>query len=134
LSWKTLPEAEDFMHTEERNKVFNFVLKESPSPRENSDWSSKKVYVCSRGPSGGKSNYTKQAEDRAQNKPPKATGCQCRLTLTVYSDRVTGLYTDQHNHDLGAPNARFTPISPSTRLEIEGMLRMGIDPAKIVSK
>jgi hypothetical protein len=51
LSWKTLPEAENFMRTEERNKVFNFVLKESPSPRENSDWSSKKVYVCSRGPS-----------------------------------------------------------------------------------
>ena len=60
-------------------------------------------------------------------------GCQCCLTLTVYSDCVTGLYTDQHNHDLGAPNTRFTLISPSTWLEIEGMLRMGIDPAKIVS-
>ncbi|KAJ7017356.1 hypothetical protein C8F04DRAFT_889374, partial [Mycena alexandri] len=45
---------------------------------------------------------------------------------------VLGNYKDQHNHELGNANLRFTSISKETREYIAGLLRMKVSPDHIL--
>ncbi|KAF6745149.1 hypothetical protein DFP72DRAFT_1091715 [Ephemerocybe angulata] len=138
LKWATLDEALAWIDQESGEKVFNFARKE-PRPNKNKTeegrerWHKKLIYVCSRGNSGGRKKYHKRTT-QTRKIPHKGTGCKCRLTLTVPRDSspIIGRYVPAHNHELGASNARYTRISTKTRREVEGMLRMGMDPEKVL--
>ncbi|KAJ3545229.1 hypothetical protein NMY22_g2517 [Coprinellus aureogranulatus] len=132
LQWASLDEAKLWMQQEQSEKLFSFASKDriKRSGRD-VDWTETLVYVCSRGSSGGKKKYTKKGHwKRVHN--TKCTGCKARLRLTLYSDKVVGRYTPEHNHPLGHANARFTSISPETRKSIEEMLKSGVSPENVL--
>ncbi|KAF5333556.1 hypothetical protein D9611_002587 [Ephemerocybe angulata] len=134
MEWPSLEKAKEWMARETEEKLFSFSAKEPRRPNKKGvgKWVTKHIYMCSRGKVCGSSRYVKK-HDRDRKVPNKRTGCGCRLTLTVLMDKtVIGLYVPDHNHELGAENARFTRMSSKSRQEIEGMLRMGIDPTRVL--
>lgn len=66
--WKSIEEAEAWRIQEEKSKTIELRHKETRiSPPVSSDlWSEKWYYVCSRGHSGGKSQYVKKTQSRSQ--------------------------------------------------------------------
>lgn len=42
------------------------------------------------------------------------------------------MLSGDHSHAIGNKNARFTRLRKETRQEIERLLRLGVDPKKIV--
>ncbi|KAJ3529131.1 hypothetical protein NMY22_g9127 [Coprinellus aureogranulatus] len=141
FTWNSLEEAKKWISDEEERNLFRFAIKvtEKPEQKKFKDrkkapkWKEKINYVCSRGSTGGVPAYTRK-HNWQRKKPSKRCGCKCRLVLTTFSDseKVMGLYTPEHNHALGAPNARFTSLSADTRLKIEAMLRSGIDAKSVL--
>jgi hypothetical protein len=45
---------------------------------------------------------------------------------------VLGFYKSEHSHSVGDDNVKFTRLDSDTRLEIEALLRLGVDPKKVV--
>ncbi|PPR02766.1 hypothetical protein CVT24_002240 [Panaeolus cyanescens] len=133
LKWTTLEEAEKWMKEEAEVNVFNFssCATRRPKPGSATTWLQKRRYICSRGTTGGPSKYSRKTKQK-RKVPSKKTGCSCRLTLSIYKDRVEGFYRSSHNHPLGNSNARFTAISQDTRHKIEAMLRLGLDPDAVL--
>ncbi len=84
--------------------------------------------------SGGKKRYTVKNTHWQRKIDTKRTGCQCRVTFKIYPDtkEVLGFYTDEHDHPIGDENARFIQIPYEDRIRIAEMLRMGIEPKKVV--
>ncbi|KAJ7029405.1 hypothetical protein C8F04DRAFT_962988, partial [Mycena alexandri] len=91
------------------------------------------IYVCSRQGSGGKSKYQKK-RDWGRKISSKRTGCPCRLTVKTYpgTSEVLGFYKSDHSHATGDENLKYLRLDKETRLEIETMLRLGVEPKKIL--
>jgi hypothetical protein len=97
-------------------------------------WTLKRYYVCSREWSGGKIKYKKKFPDRLRKKDSIKTGCQCRIVIKQYphTQIVLRQYEEDHDHDLGLANIRFTHLSHASREQIRIGLEMKIDPREIV--
>ena len=119
LKWNTLQEAQVWMENESRDKIFDFAPNGGrQNPRldnPKTDWTRKIIYMCSRGAAGGSAKYVRKTSG-PRKKPSRFCNCLCRLTLTVHLDgKVTGSYMPEHNHEIGAANARFTRDPSSER-------------------
>lgn len=81
-----------------------------------------------------KKNY-KRKTAWTRTVPIKRTGCTCHLTIKTYPgrDTILGNYNNVHSHEIGDENARFIRLPKSVRKEIERLLRLGVDPKKVVS-
>jgi len=127
---------EVWMLKEEDKNTIEFIKKDftRPSSRDIGElWSTKQIYVCARGHSGGKSKYRKKHDwDRVV--PVKKMGCPCRLTVKTYpyTGKVLGKYNKEHSHEIGNTNTRFTRLRKETRDEIECLLHLGVEPRKVV--
>jgi hypothetical protein len=134
LQWASLSEFQAWLEKEEEMKTIQMVRKEI-RPNRNTPhlWTEKHIYVCGRGFSGGKKDYKKK-HTWTRKVPVKRIGCPCRLTIKTYPgvEQVLGQYSDNHSHETGNQNARFTRLSKSTRQEIERLLRLGVEPKKVV--
>lgn len=62
-------------------------------------------------------------------------GCPCTLTIKTYPDtkRVVGRYVDEHSHETGGSNVKYTRIPTHIRESIAQMLRNKVNPEHIVS-
>lgn len=123
------------MIEEEERSTVDFSRKEIRHSQDPSVWTKKYIYVCGRNFSGGKDNYTKKNEWK-RKVPAKRTGCPVRFTVKTYphTAEVLGMMSGEHSHPIGNLNARFTRLRKDTRQEIERLLRLGVDPKKVVSK
>ena len=116
-------------------KCIDFSVKRTS---ENKDprllWFLKKIYVCGHRFSGGRDKHVRTT-DTERTLEPKRIGCSARLTVKSYPGTmvIQALYTDAHSHAIGNTNARFTHLPSETRKRIEELLRLGMDPAKVVS-
>ncbi|KAJ7128412.1 hypothetical protein C8R44DRAFT_700955, partial [Mycena epipterygia] len=122
------------MKQECRDKTIEFVKKDDrPRDPAITTWTQKSVFVCSRQGSGGKSKY------RAKNSwtrkiESKRSGCPCRLTVKSYpgTSEVLGFYKPDHTHAIGDDNLKYTRLDADTRKEIEKLLRLGVEPKKVL--
>lgn len=98
-------------------------------------WREKRIYVCSRQGTGGKSNYIRKRVDRIRSRPSKRTGCRCRIIVKTYHHvpTVLGWYKAEHDHATGVANLRFTRLPDSTRAYVSSLLRKQMKPKEIVS-
>ena len=134
LHWKTFAEMETWMIKEEEKSTIDFTRKEIRLSEDPSVWTKKYIYVCGRNHSGGKDKYTKK-NNWKRKVPIKRTGCPVRLTVKAYphTTELLGRLSGEHSHPIGGTNARFTRLRKDTREGIERLLRLGIDPKKVVS-
>ncbi|PPQ68734.1 hypothetical protein CVT24_007561 [Panaeolus cyanescens] len=133
LKWESMSDAEVWIRQQESSSCISFSVRENrPNKKGVGSWTVKRILVCSRGAAGGQYSKYQKKHNWVRKKPNKFTACKCRLTLTVFPDRVEGLYYPNHNHPTGDENARFVSIPEATRKEIEAMLRLGIDPNKVL--
>lgn len=135
LRWKNMSEMESWMIKEEEKSTVEFSRKEIRPTQDATLWINKYMYVCGRNHSGGKDKYTKKYQWK-RKVPVKRTGCPMRLTIKTYpnTSEVLGKLTGEHSHPIGNSNARFTRLRKETRHEIERLLRLGVDPKKVVHK
>jgi hypothetical protein len=136
LKWSSLSEFEVWHQKEEESKTIELIRKElrrNNTPNTPKLWNERHIYICSRGFAGGKSHYQKK-HAWTRKVPLKHMGCPCRLTIAFYpgTNIILGLYKDQHSHEIGSQNARFTRLPKKTRREIERLLRLGVEPKKVV--
>ena len=137
LKWGNQSELDAWLRKETESKTIEFVRKEI---RRNKDqttsrqWNERHIYVCGRGFTGGKKVYTKKHTWTRKVPLKHTTGCPCRLTIAYYphTTMLLGKYNDEHTHELGNQNARFTCLPKDTREEIERLLRLGVEPKKVV--
>lgn len=134
LQWASWDDFEVWFKAEQREKGFEFCIKDKPRPA-NELYSSMTYYYCARQGSGGQKNYTKKNPEGKRKIPTKRTGCNCSLTVKTYPGVTTvlGQYEAQHDHPIGGNELRFTRVSTETRTRIAEMLRMKIVPDEIVS-
>ncbi|KAJ6570995.1 hypothetical protein DFH09DRAFT_916772, partial [Mycena vulgaris] len=122
------------MNQECRDKSIEFVKKNNlPRHPSITTWKETHVYICARQGSGGRSKYQrKNTWDRKI--PSKRTGCPCRLTVKSYpgTSEVLGFYKLAHSHDIGDENLRYMRLDAETRKEIEKLLRLGVEPKKVL--
>jgi len=136
LHWKNKQDMEGWRLAEEERLTIEFIktkLKSAPPDRA-PFWTTTQIYVCSRALSGGRSHYVRK-HNWKRAVPIKKSGCKCRLTIKFYpnTEEVLGMYTDEHSHEVGNKNSRFTRLQVATRLEIEH-LRLGVEPRKVVCR
>lgn len=134
--WDSLDHMKIWLKQQEEENFIEFVLKETIKSQRawKVGWIAKHIYVCARQGSGGIKKYTKKL-DRDRKVPSKRCSCSCRLVVMCYPNtkQVLGIYEDQHSHVIGHSNARFTRLPVGTRIRIAEMLRLGIEPKRIVS-
>ncbi|KAJ7572455.1 hypothetical protein C8J56DRAFT_807390 [Mycena floridula] len=99
-------------------------------------WTEKVIYVCSRQGSGGKKKYNLKNPPRHRKISQKRTGCSCRITFKKYPDTecVLGFYNAKHDHQTGQANAPYTRVRHEDRIWIAAMLRMGIEPQRVLDE
>ena len=134
LQWSSLSAFEVWRDKEEESKTIELVRKELRRNHSTPEhWLERHIYVCARGSPGGRAHYKKKYA-WTRKVPVKRTGCPCRLTVVLYpsTNTVLGRYQDKHSHDVGDQNARFTRLPKNTRKEIERLLRLGVEPNKVV--
>ncbi|KAJ8089203.1 hypothetical protein PM082_014451 [Marasmius tenuissimus] len=125
-----------WLEGEESRKMVEFVLKEKRKAAGTGGVYTS-FYVCSRGNSDGKKkNYTKKNPNWTRKVDTKKCDCKARLAIRTYpsTPTVLGKYTDTHNHETGDANAKYTRLSKETQQEIERLLRLGVDPAKVLEQ
>ena len=140
LRWESWPEMEIWKSAQEEKSMVEFIVKETKFNKGNSSgplWKKQVIFVCGWGKSGGEKRYNKKY-DRHRKIPTKkvADGCKARLTVKTYPGIATvlGLYQDTHLHPVGNENVKFTRLSKETHKEIEHLLRLGVDPAKVLEQ
>ncbi|KAJ7589534.1 hypothetical protein C8J56DRAFT_784895, partial [Mycena floridula] len=126
-----------WIQREELSKSIELLRKEvrqNKSKSTDKPWTEKHIYVCSRQGSHGKSNYQLKFPDRKRKRSKKWTGCQCRITFRFYPNtpHILAFYNDVHDHAIGNANLMYTRIRPDDRLRIVEMLRMGIEPKRVL--
>ena len=135
LSWLSMEEMQIWLRREEAEKTVEFRCRETHRNNGNCPvWVEKHIYLCARDGSGGVKTYMKK-NNWDRKVPTKHTGCRCRLTVKTYPDTdvVLGLYQSEHDHAIGNENLRFTRLPEATCLEIERLLRLGVEPMFVVS-
>ncbi|KAJ8087683.1 hypothetical protein PM082_006518 [Marasmius tenuissimus] len=87
------------------------------------------------GNTGGKKHYEKKKQ-WSRKVESKKCDCKARLLIRTYSSTSTvlGNYNNTHNHPTGDLNAKFTRLSKNTRVEIERLLRLGVEPTKVLEQ
>lgn len=135
--WKSIEDATTWRFQQEKDHTIEFVRREKRLASSGVEhlWSEKHFYVCSRGASGGNSEYTKK-HDHVRKIPNKRTECPSCLTLKLYphTGEVLGRYDASHNHEIGNSNVRFTRLHKDTRDEIERLLRLGVEPRRVLEQ
>jgi hypothetical protein len=134
LRWGSIRSMHAWMKSECRDKSIEFVKKKFRPRNPNTPaWNETHVYVCARQGSGGKSKY-RPTKGWTRKISSKRTGCPCRLTVKTYPDttEVLGFYKSDHEHPIGDENLKYMRLDAETRQEIERMLRLGVEPKRIV--
>ena len=131
--WASLAEFDAWHRQEEITNSIELTVSKSRSGKE---YKQKRVYKCSRKPSGGKKPYKKKHPEWKRKRDSKKTGCRCKLTIKIYHDTpiVLGRYDADHDHDIGVNNVAHTRMSLAARNEICKMLTQQIDNKEIVCK
>ena len=118
LAWLAAEELRDSI------KLIVSRTEELDSP----NWRARRVFRCSREPSGGKTNQVKK-HNRDRKIPSKKTGCKYQLTIKLYpnTEMILGKYEGEHNHPIGNENLRFLRLSSRVRDLVKDMVhtRMG---------
>jgi hypothetical protein len=98
-------------------------------------WTEKRLYVCSRQLSGGRTEFEKKHPDWRRKIGSKKTGCRCRVVIKLYphTDAILGNYTNTHDHEVGSENIAYTRMSHVAREQIKSMLVQKVDRKEIVS-
>jgi hypothetical protein len=98
-------------------------------------WTEKRLYVCSRQPSGGRTEFEKKHPDWRRKIGSKKTGCRCRVVIKLYphTDAILGNYTNTHDHEVGSENIAYTRMSHVAREQIKSMVVQKVDRKEIVS-
>ncbi|KAJ7480565.1 hypothetical protein FB451DRAFT_1446379 [Mycena latifolia] len=137
LRWASLAEMCQWIKDENHHTIELHRKEHRRNRSKNSGWTLKHIYVCSRQGSRSISKYAKKTTWGCKV-PSKhiITGCHCCLTVKMYPgmDEVLGCYLNEHSHPTGDANARFIRIPEETRLHIVELLRMGIDPARVLKE
>ncbi|KAJ7023213.1 hypothetical protein C8F04DRAFT_1271636 [Mycena alexandri] len=121
LRWASLSTMQAWMKQECLNNSIEFVKKMLPRcPASVTAWKTTDIYVCSRQGSGGKSKYQKK----------EGLGTQDFVQADWVS--VPPHCEDISRHATGDENLKYLRLDKETRLEIETMLRLGVEPKKIL--
>lgn len=136
LQWASEDELDQWIKQEEKSNSIELRYARSYSPNRGvrEQWSNKRVFVCGRNHTGGKKKYEKKHPDRISRHESKKINCPVRLTVKNYHGTkcLLGLYSEEHNHELGIANVRHTRVPDETRERIAGMLRQGMDSNTVV--
>ena len=130
--WGNEAEFGEWLAAEESKNSIELVVSQvfrSDSPV----WRERRVLRCAREYTGGK--QARENTGPSERKiPSKKTGCRCCLTIKRYPDteKIRGRYEDQHDHEIGEENLRFTRLTDTTKDLVMDMVHMGIDPKAIV--
>jgi len=137
-SFPSLQDALSWINTIEKQDVVEFSRKElRPSPNPEYAWTGKHIYVCGRTKTGGTKLYQKKHPDTERKIDTKkiAGGCPSRITIKEYKGTSTVAILDEsssHSHEIGTDNVKFTRVPTDTKEKITRLLRLGVDPMKVV--
>jgi hypothetical protein len=134
LEWSNLAEFHAWRREEEL--AYTIELIGSTVTPGNALWLKKRLFVCSRQLSGGRSKYPKKFPDRQRKIESKKTGCDCKIVIKLYHHTpiVLGRYEKEHDHEIGLANIAYTRMSRVAREQIRAMLLQKVDPREIVRK
>jgi FAR1 DNA-binding domain len=129
--WTSLAEFDAWRRQEELTNSIELLVSKTRSGKE---YKEKRVYVCSREPTGGEKPYPKKHPERIRKRESKKTGCRCQITIKIYYDTSTvlGKYDADHDHEVGAENVACMWMSHAARNKIYQMLTQQMDPKEIV--
>jgi hypothetical protein len=76
-------------------------------------WTEKRLYVCSRQPSGGRKPYEKKNPGWKRKIDSKKKGCHCQVVIKPYlhTDTILGNYTNMHDHKISLDNITYMWMS-----------------------
>jgi hypothetical protein len=134
LRWPSWQDFETWRQKEQRNNGIEFVRKNIRKAGAGLLWKERHEFVCARQGAGSVPKYAPKNPNRKRNVPSKRSGCPCRLTIKTYtnSSELLGMYSQEHAHQIGDENLRFTQLSKEVRDEISHLLRLGIENDRIV--
>jgi len=97
-------------------------------------WTEKRLYVCSRQPSGGQKLYEKKNPGWKRKIDSKKKGCRCWVIIKLYlhTDTILGNYTNTHDHEIGSDNIAYMQMSGVAQEQIKSMLVQKVDHKEIV--
>ena len=138
LEWSSQTELDMWLQAEEEQNTIELIRKEvrpNKTQSEPTQWTEHHFYICGCAFTGGQNRYKKK-HSWTRKVPVKRIGCPCRLTVAFFShtNTILGKYNNMHSHEIGSQNTRFTRLPKSSRKEIERLLRLGVEPKKVVSE
>ena len=134
MEWGSLTEFDVWRQEEEL--AYSIELIGSTVKRGNKLWLEKRLYVCSRQLSGGRSRYQIKHPERRRKVNSKKSGCDCRIVIKCYhhTPTILGRYEKEHDHEIGLANLAYTRMSHAAQKKIRSMLELKIDRREIVRK
>ncbi|KAK1216579.1 hypothetical protein PQX77_020783 [Marasmius sp. AFHP31] len=136
LEWAFINDMQQWLENEEADSMVEFVLKDNRKVQDGTrGWHMTTRYICSWGNTGGKKNYEKK-KHWSHKFESKKCNCKAQLLIRTYSLTATvlGKYSNTHNHPTGDLNAKFTQLSKETQTEIEWLLHLRVEPAKVLKQ
>ena len=135
LEWEDLADFEAWRREEELLHSIDIISSTTAHGGKTSLWTKRRVFVCGRDWSGGKSKYVKKDPKRKQKIPSKKIGCSFSLVIKHYPHTpvILGHIEQEHVHETGLPNVIYTRMSHGARERIKFMLGQKINPREIVS-
>jgi hypothetical protein len=132
LEWSDLDAFNAWRREEELR--YSIELIASTVKRGGPLWTEKRLYVCTRQPSGGRKPYEKKNPGWKRKIDSKKKGCRCRVVIKLYphTDTILGNYTNTHDHEIGSDNIAYTRMSGVAREQIKSMLVQKVDHKEIV--
>jgi len=131
--WNSLDEFKTWRMKEQLDHGIELLLVRTFSA-SGSLWHEKRIYVCSRQGTGGKSKSIGKHLERIRSRPSNRTGCRCRVIIKTYphTSTVLGWYRAEHDHATGILNLGSTRLQDTTRANASGLLRH-MKPKEVVS-
>ena len=135
LNWASWDRFYDWLRMEEQLKGIELRRKEVRQPKSGLEWTEKHYFVCTRQGTGGKVNYERKHPGWNRNIGSKRIGCPCHLTVKTYpgTTQLLGMYSQEHTHEIGQGNLKFQRLRSETRELIANLLKIGVDPQRIVN-
>jgi hypothetical protein len=132
MEWAGPAEFEAWHREEEL--AYSIELIASKTVHRGGLWTLKRVYICFRQLSEGRSKYQKKHLDQHRKIQNKKTECWCSIIIKFYphTTAILGRYASKHNHEIGLANIAYTWMSRVAREKIKYKLAQKIDPRKIV--
>jgi hypothetical protein len=136
FEWEDLANFEAWHRDEELLHSIEIISSSTAHGGKGLLWVKRRVLVCRRSWSRGKSNYIKQDPKWKQKIGSKKIGCHYRLVIKHYphTPLILGHLEREHDHEMGLQNIIYTRMSRRGWEKIKFMLRQKIDPREIVSK